>query len=349
MKRLPLAAALAALTAVVAASLATAAAPTNGRLIVSNPAVNVGSNANTTLTTIQAPGTFRTTVYVPAGYRAPGGFGATGNNVGTAQVFVTKADGSRVTLNGSLTYVDPTRYSGDASCASSTATHEAIWILAAKQTNGTLQAQFPIFVDSQDTNSKLPASASYSLQWCAGSTGLNVTEVDLNLVKMLVNPEARGMYVWSALYEPAASGGKTAQAGQGVLTAAAVPIDAQVTLTSHRLAGSRLVTIAGRVSVVDQPLAGVQVQIFAGHSRRLALNKPRATVRTGADGSYKVTLRLGRGAWYARAKAATPYQVLASPTDACSSAPGTSFAAKGCVDATLAPFVVTSAPIARVL
>jgi hypothetical protein len=71
-------------------------------------------------------------------------------------------------------------------------------------------------------------------------------------------------------------------------------------------------------------------------------------VRTKADGSYRVTLRLAQGLWYARAKASTPYQDI-TPGGGCTTADPNHLAAKGCVDATLAPFIVTSKPLKSVL
>src|SRR4051812_27035551 len=230
MKRALAAAIAAALAAVVAVSLASAAAPTQGRLIVSNPATNVGQNPRVSLSTMLALGTFRTTVYVPAGYRAPGDVGAVGNNVGTANVYVKQADGSRITLNGAISVVPASQYPDTGCTAVSNATHHEVWVIKATQTKGTATATFPVFVDSQETSSTLPASASYSLTYCTGRLGLNVTQVDLNLVRMFVNPTTRGMYIWRAVYDPASSDGKTAAAGSGVTTAAAVPVNAQVTM-----------------------------------------------------------------------------------------------------------------------
>jgi hypothetical protein len=70
-------------------------------------------------------------------------------------------------------------------------------------------------------------------------------------------------------------------------------------------------------------------------------------VRTKADGSYRVTLHLGRGTWYARAKASTPYLDITAA--GCADADSDKLAAKGCVDETLAPFIVQSKPLKQIL
>ena len=58
-----------------------------------NPATHVGTAGNTTIDAIQADNTYRTTIYVPAAYRAPGGVGTLNAKVGKATVFVKQADG----------------------------------------------------------------------------------------------------------------------------------------------------------------------------------------------------------------------------------------------------------------
>lgn len=347
MKRAALAALTAAVAGVVVVSLASAAAPANGRLIVSNPDLNVGANGAVHLVSISAPNTFRTTIYVPAGYRAPGGLGAVGNSVGKATVFATNPDGSRVTLNGRLTVLNKTEVP-KTQCESSTGTHAAVWMLNANQTNGTGTISFPIYVDTTATSPKVPVAASYVLQYCAADRGVNVTQVDLDLVRMFVNPDARGMYLWRAVYEPSQGGGTTIASAQSVGVVAAVPVDAQVSMHVSKVrnrAGWH--TFTGSVTAASHPLGNVKVQLFVGRSKTLALNRARATVRTKADGSYRVTLHLSAGtAWYARVKASTPYQDI-TPGGGCASVKDT-LAAKTCVDATLSPFIVLSQPLARV-
>ncbi|HVW88456.1 MAG TPA: hypothetical protein VHC01_03245 [Gaiellaceae bacterium] len=346
MKRAAFTALLAALASTAAVSLASAAAPANGRLIVSNPDLNVGANGAIHLSAIPAPNTFRTTIYAPAGYRAPGDLGAVGNNVGKAQVFATQADGSRVTLNGQLSVVPPATVP-QTQCDSSS-THAAVWMLKANQTGGTGTITFPIYVDTPSTDPNVPAAASYALRFCAADRGVNVTEVDLDLVRMFVNPAARGMYLWRAVYEPSQGDGTTIASAESVGVVAAVPVDAQVTMRATKVRSRKgWYTFTGTVTAVRHALGNVKVQLFAGHQRKLALNRPRATVRTKADGTYRVTLHLaGKGAWYARARASTPYQDITAG-GGCSSVKDT-LAAKTCVDATLAPFVVLTKPLLRV-
>jgi hypothetical protein len=347
-KRTILAAAGAALTAVVVAALASAAAPRNGRLVVTTPVTNVGAASSVHLTSILAPNTYRTTIYVPAGYRAPGDVGTIGNNVGKAHVFVMQADGSRVTLNGQISVVNPAQYP-DTGCATVSGKHHEVWVVKANQANGTGTVTFPVFVDDLNSNPQLPATATYALQYCTGGLGQNVTEVDLDLVRMFVNPSARGMYMWRAVYDPLAADGKTIQSSDSVLAASAVPVSAQVSLKATPVrTRPHWVTITGRVAAAKASLGHVKVQVYVGRSSRLALRRPKATVRTKADGSYRVTLRLAKGLWFARARASTPYQDI-TPGGGCTTADPNHLAAKGCVDATLAPFLVTSKPLKTIL
>lgn len=348
MKRAVLAATGAALAAVLVASLASAAAPKNGRLVVSAPVTNVGASSSIHVASILAPGTYRTTLYVPAGYRAPGDVGTIGNNVGTAHVYETQADGSRVTLNGAISVVNASQYP-DTGCTAASGTHHEVWVVQAKQSNGTATATFPVFVDTPQSNPNMPVTASYMLQYCTGGLGMNITEVDLDLVKMFVNPSARGMYMWRAVYDPAAADGKTILSSNSVLAASAVPVNAQVSMKINPVRNrAHWVTISGFVSAAKAQLGHVKVQVFVGRSSRLALRRPKATVRTKADGSYRVTLRLAKGLWFARAKASTPYQDITAG-GGCTTADPNHLAAKGCVDATLAPFIVTSKPLKSIL
>jgi hypothetical protein len=341
MKRAALAALVAALAGIVAVSLASAAAPRNGRLIVSNPTLNVGTNGAIHVVSIPAPNTVRTTIYVPAGYRAPGGLGAVGNNVGKAQVFATQPDGSRITLNGQLSVMNKTEMP-QTQCESSTATHAAVWMLKANQTNGTGTITFPVYVDTTATNPAVPATAAYTLQYCAAGLGVNVTQVDFDFVRMFVNPDARGMYLWRAVYEPSTTSGTNTAESQSVGVVAAVPVAPQVTMHVTKLQHGWY-ALSGTVTVVNHPLGNVKVQLFIGHSNRLALSRPRKTLRTKINGHFVAAVKLGKGPWYARAKASTPYQDITAG-GGCKTVSDT-LAAKPCVDATLSPFIVVSNPL----
>jgi hypothetical protein len=348
MKRLVSIVAASAVAAVVAATLASAAAPTQGRLIVVNPANRTGALGQTTIVSISAPSTYRTTVYVPLGYRAPAGLAAVGQEFGKATVYVGQPDGSRITLNGTLTSVDPAGYA-NSTCASDRATHDAVWLVKAQQTNGSLAADFPVFVDRITTGSET-GFASYKLQWCASSAAnANVVETDLTLGKLFVNPLATGMYIWRAIYEPAATGGKTIASDQSVSVASAVPLNTQVTTdVSKTKRTGRWVNFSGTVTVATHPLAGVKVMLFLGHQRHVALTRPRAIVKTKADGSYRVLLHLGKGHWWVRTKATSPALDITPGGGCTQTANEPKLGAKGCVDATLTPFEVLNPTVRRV-
>ena len=57
-------------------------------------------------------------------------------------------------------------------------------MLKANQTGGTGTITFPIYVDTPSTDPNVPAAASYALRFCAADRGVNVTEVDLDLVRL---------------------------------------------------------------------------------------------------------------------------------------------------------------------
>jgi hypothetical protein len=326
-----------------------ASTASNGRLIVYNPGHHVGVGTMVHIVSQPAPRTFRTTVYVPAGYRTTGGgFGAVGNVVGKAHVYLTKATGGRTTLNGTLTAVAPSSVPHAPSCAAATG-HAAVWMLQARQATGPATIQFPVYIDTHKTAS-LPAGTAYRIRWCGGAANTTIDEVDLDLVRMFINPEARGMYFWRAVYEPAAANGREVMSAGSVSVAAAVPISPEVSLqATHQGSSPHLVTFSGFVHVVNQPLGHVKVQLFLSHSKRIALNTPTATVWTAADGSYSITRKLaGSGPWYVRVKASTPFRDI-TPGGGCLSLQSPKLSAKGCVDATLEAFVVLSTPVKRAL
>lgn len=348
MKRLVLTIASLALATVALAAAADAGPATDGRLVVVNPMTRAGSLGGITIHAVQAPNTYKTIVYVPAGYRAAGGLGAVGNTVGKATVFFSEGDGRRVTLNGTLTAADPAQYASDA-CGSDLPKHSAVWLLTASKTASSTSASIPVFVDSTATTDTADSPwASYRLEWCARtSSGFPVREVDLSLVKMLDNPQRRGMYTWRAVFVPLAADGTGADAANSVSVASAVPVSPQVTLKAKRLSPLR-VLVTGRVQVVRHPLGGIRVQVYAGPQKRLRLSRPRAVVRTRADGTYRVVLHLRKGYWWLRAEASTPYRDI-TPGGGCTPSAGTpTLGGRGCVDATLSPFVIVSKPVTHV-
>ncbi len=360
MKRLVLALAGVLLAAVTAAALATAGpAPKNGRLVVVNENVHSGVASGPSIVTMLPANTYRTTVYVPAGYVAPGGVGKIGNSVGKATVFGTTSTGARVTMTGTLTVVDPTRYQDVTNplkfdfenCATSTK-HSAVWLLSVKQTTGSASTQFPVFVDRTGVDTKNGSPwAAYQIQYCAHAAAnlkLNIGQVDLKLVRMFNNPDRRGMYFWRAVFEPLAAGGKSAQSTGSALVAAAVPVAPQVTLRWHRLNGTTVI-VSGRVTAANQSIRGVKVQVYAGANKRLQLSHPSGVARTNAVGQYVIRLHAKPGSWWVRAKATTPYLALTDRKPCASATAGlpSNITDKGCVDTTLSPFRVLSTPVSH--
>jgi len=130
--------------------------------------------------------------------------------------------------------------------------------------------------------------------------------------------------------------------------AAAVPLSTKVTTKVNAVARkAHWKTITGSVNIVNKGLGHTKVQLFVGKSKNLALTRPKATVYTKADGTYRVTLRLSKGTWYVRAKASTPYRDITTG-GGCTTVQD-SLATKNCVDATLSPFIVLSKPLTKIL
>jgi hypothetical protein len=329
---------IAALAAFAALALAGGALATP-RLWVVNPSNHVGGLAPTSILIRQDAGTARATVFVPAGYRLPVRLNQRiGRAFGTADVIVAQADGSKLTLSGSVRGAVPQSYA-NSTCAADKAQHDAVWLIDAKQVRGTASATIPVFVDHVVGGDEAQFG-SYKLQVCAASAAnMSVTGVNLRLRSTFLNPLTRGYYVWRAVFDPTAPDGKTIASADSVSARALVPLNVQLSVTPKRVAGKRWVTFTGSLLGAQEPLGNVRVRFYAQHSARINLaRRPAATVRTKADGTYRVTLRLGRGPWFVRAQAAAPTRDATAT--GCSLAGEPTAGAKGCVSATMTPFTV---------
>ena len=84
------------------------------------------------------------------------------------------------------------------------------------------------------------------------------------------------------------------------------------------------------------------MRIYAGHSARLRLDRPVATVKTSGQGVFRSLLRLGKGTWYVRGVATSPTRDITASGCAGAAAGEPVAGAKGCVSASLTPFSTKS-------
>jgi len=312
------------------------------KLWVVSPSNRVGGVAPVSIVTRQDPKTARTTVFVPSGYRIPDGLNQRiGLVFGTADVLVREADGSITSLNGTVSGVAPQTYA-NSTCATDKAQHDAVWVIRAQRAGTPATATIPVFVDHL-VGGPDAKFGDYKLQFCAASlANMDVAGIDMKLKDVLVNPLVRGWYVWRARFEPLAADAKTIESAASTSARAVVPLNVQLTMTPQRVAGKRWVAFSGKLTAAQVAMGAVQVRVYAGHSARLRLTRPVATVKTNGRGVFRALLRLGKGPWYVRAVATSPTRDITSSGCSGASADEPVAGARGCVSASLAAFSTKS-------
>jgi hypothetical protein len=312
------------------------------KLWVVSPTSRVGAAAPVSVITRQDAKNGRTTVFVPSGYRIPGGLNQRMRaGFGTADLLVREADGSTTSLDGTVSGVAPQTFADNA-CASDKAQHDAVWVVRAQRASDGAAVKLPVFVDHivGGADAKF---GDYKLQFCAGSaTGLDVAGVDLKLTDVFVNPGSRGWYIWRARFDPLAADSKTIDPAASTSAHAVVPLNVQLTMTPKRVSGKHWVMFTGKLTAAQVAMGTVQVRVYAGRSARLRLDRPVATVRTNGQGVFRALFRLGKGTWYARGVATSPTRDITASGCAGPAAAEPVAGAQGCVSASLTPFSTSS-------
>ena len=148
-----------------------------------------------TIATQEDPGTYRTTVLAPTAYRVAS-LQAVDKQIGTATVHVSTAAGA-LTFTGWIVGARPSDYVNDSCASFAGETHEAVWLVQVRQTNGLARAEIPVFVDQG------PGGRT-ELTWCASSAAdMTVTGVSLRFDRTFFNPVVVGNYAWNAHFDSA--------------------------------------------------------------------------------------------------------------------------------------------------
>ena len=225
------------------------------KLWVVSPSSRVGAVAPVSIITRQDAKTGRTTVFVPSGYRVPGGLNQRiGADFGTADVLVREADGSTTSLNGTVSGVAPQTYA-NSTCATDKAQHDAVWVVRAQRASGGTAVTLTVFVDHVVGGADAKFGA-YKLQFCGSAASLDVAGVDLKLTDVFVNPGSRGWYIWRARFDPVAADSKTIDAAASTSARAVVPLNVQLAMTPKRVSGKRWVTFTGKPTAAQARWAG---------------------------------------------------------------------------------------------
>jgi hypothetical protein len=195
-----------------ASTLAIAGAALAAPALVVSTSHLVKATGPATIATREDPGTYRTTV------SAPTAFGLLSSRIdrqlGTATVHVTTAAGA-LTFTGWIVGAAPANYVNDRCAAFAGELHQAVWLVQVRQTDGLARAEIPVFVDQG------PRGRT-ELTWCASSAAdMTVTGVALRFDRTFLNPVVAGSYAWTAQFDNAQSGDRSAL-GSVTTTATAV-------------------------------------------------------------------------------------------------------------------------------
>ena len=210
---------LTAAAAVAASALTLAGSALAAPALVVNTSHLVRGSGPATIITSEDAGTYRTTILAPAAYRLPN-VASLGRRIGTASARVATAGGS-LTFQGWITGAAPANYVLDSCASFAGESHQAVWLVQLRQTNGLARAEIPIYVDAG------PAGRT-ELTWCASlATELTVTRVALRFDRSFFNPIVAGNYTWQARFDNAASSDRSALAAVTTSATATVPIHAR--------------------------------------------------------------------------------------------------------------------------
>ena len=218
------------------------------------------------------------------------------------------------------------------------AKHAAVWNLSLTAAGQTLNV--PVYVDPT-AGSPYAALGGTILQTCLASPDVGAAcaptlcakllDVDFTVTGVFAAPTQQ-IPTWLALFTPFTPGTATANA-PGTVTALGLDAKPTVTLTAKAGKGGK-VAVAGRATLLGQPLAGAPIAILSG-------TKQVGTAKVSNGGTYLTTLKLKKGKYTLRAGTASPEDVDITNNGACALIPAGTPLPK-CVTATLAAFATVS-------
>jgi hypothetical protein len=289
----------------------------------------------------------RIQIFVPAGYTATLGQ-ATGSTLGsvTAQVLVREPiAGAVLPINGTIQVAEPAAVAVSVTQCTGSPTHSALWVLVLQAAGQELRV--PVAVDV--ATAPFSAFASYILTIClpnpnipvaAGGAafGAKLINAQLNTRGVFTTPSVGGDLIWRAVATPWPAGAGAPVAANTREARAHIQLAAVATVNvraGRKIGRTRTVTVSGAVREQGQGIAGASVRVAVGSAAR--------TVRTGANGAYRVTFRLRTGRRYTAAVQVTVAQRTAP--SACAT-PGPIQAASGvpCATETLAFYEPVTSP-----
>ena len=172
-----------------------------------------------------------------------------------------------------------------------------------------------------------------------GRSPLGIKLVDAVLTfnrGVFTNPSTGGLYLWASIWTPYNPGLGTANAAGTVSAVSATPLPIVATLKGKYTKASKSASLAGRVSIAGQFVAGVKLPLFAG-PKATGLKRAGSTNATKASGAFTAIKRMVRTTYY-QVRFAIPAVVQPS---LCAAVP-TNLGLPQCVTSTVGGFSVIS-------
>ena len=299
--------------------------------------------------------TARLVIYSPVRFTVNGG--AVGSVIGTADARVRAGDlgGAIVPVPGEIEVRAPTGtalVSGVpvplaqlATTCTGTTTHTAYWVFKLTAAGNALE--LAAFFDL--TTGAEQALGTSKITFClppddvpAGTPGrspLGIKLVDSVLTfnrGVFTNPGTAGVYLWTSIWTPYNPGVGTANAAGTVSAISVTPLPILATLKGKYTKAKKSASLAGRVSIAGQFVAGVKLPLYAG-PRATGLKRAGSTNATKASGAFTAIKRMVRTTYY-QVRFAIP--AIVDP-ELCAAVPA-NLGLPRCVTSTVGGFTVIS-------
>ena len=299
--------------------------------------------------------TARLVAYSPLRFTVNGG--APGSIIGTTEARVRAADlgGAIVPVPGEIEVRAPTGtalvggvpipLSQLALQCTGTTTHTAYWVFKLTAAGNALE--LAAFFDL--TTGAEQALGTSKITFClppddvpAGTPGrspLGIKLIDsvLNFNRgVYTNPATAGAYIWTSIWTPYNPGIGTANVAGTVSAISLTPLPIVATLKGKYTKAKKSASLAGRVSIAGQFVAGVKLPLFAG-PKATGLKRAGSTNATKASGAFTAIKRMVRTTYY-QVRFAIPAVV---EPDLCAAVPA-NLGLPRCVTSTVGGFSVLS-------
>jgi hypothetical protein len=299
--------------------------------------------------------TARIVTYSPISFTVSGG--TTGATIGNIEARVAARDlgGAIVPVTGTIevrpasgTYLSngvQVPLAGAATACTQTTTHTAYWVFKLTVAGNALE--LPAFFDL--TTGAEQALGTSKVAFCGqpddlplgtpgrAPNGIKLVDAVLTLnAGVYTNPTVAGAYLWTSIWTPFNPGVGTPNVVGTVSAISLTPLPILATLKGMYSKAKKSATLAGRISIAGQFVAGVKLPLFAGASRT-GLKRSGSTNATKASGAFTAIKKMVRTTYY-QVRFAIPSVVQ---PELCAAVP-TNLGLPRCVTSTVGGFAVIS-------